>query len=328
MAPTHQDNQEASTCASNKCRMRALAIARRLIETQPDRYTGGMSDNPSPHVINTTDADFERDVIERSKEVPVVVDFWATWCQPCRMLGPILENLADEYDGKFVLVKADGDHCPQATASFNVQAYPTVFGLRNGEPVDYFEGLPPEPQLREWIDRLMPSEADNLLAEAESLRASDINAAIGKLQQAVELAPHDVGTKTRLAEFLMEAERLEEAQQLLQQLHDVGYEGDVSQLLLAVQVKLQGQETGGVDACRAACDASPDDYSLKLDLAETLAADSQYAEALELALSAVVADKTTFGERGRTIMVGIFALLPDDSELITDYRRKLSSALF
>ena len=287
-----------------------------------------MSDTQSPYVINTTDADFEQDVIERSKEVPVVVDFWATWCQPCRMLAPILEGLADEFAGKFILVKADGDHCPQATASFNVQAYPTVFGLRNGEPVDYFEGVLPEANLREWIERLMPSEADNLVAAADQLKATDIEAAVAKLQQAVELAPHDVNVKIKLAEFLMDAGQLEEAQKILQELHDIGYESDVDQLLMAVQVKLQGQETGGIDTCRAACEASPDDYSLKLDLSEALAAGGQYEEALELALSAVTADKATHGERARTIMVGIFALLPDDSELITEYRRKLSSALF
>ena len=126
----------------------------------------------------------------------------------------------------------------------------------------------------------------------------------------------------------MEAGQLKEAQDLLQQLHDIGYEADVDQLLMAVQVKLQGQETGGIDACRAACADKPDDLNLRLDLAEALAAEGQYEEALELALSAVVADKANFGERGRTVMVGIFALLPDDSPLISDYRRKLSSALF
>ena len=287
-----------------------------------------MSETTSPYVINTTDADFEKDVIERSKEVPVVVDFWATWCQPCRMLAPILEGLANEFAGKFILVKADGDHCPQATASFNVQAYPTVFGVRNGEPVDYFEGVLPEAHLREWIERLMPTEADNLVAEAEQLKSADIAGAIGKLRQAVELAPQEVNFKIKLAETLMDTGELQESHDVLQQLHEAGYESDVGQLLMAVQVKLQGQETGGVDACRAACDASPDDYALKLDLAEALAADGQYEEALELALCAVVADKATFGERARTIMVGIFALLPDGSELITDYRRKLSSALF
>ena len=142
------------------------------------------------------------------------------------------------------------------------------------------------------------------------------------------MAPQDVNSKIKLAEFHIDAGQLEEAQQLLQELHDIGYESDVAQLLMAVKVKQQGEESGGIDACRAACEANPDDYALKLDLAEALAAEGQYEEALQLALSAVLSDKTKHGERGRTVMVGIFALLPDDSPLISDYRRKLSSALF
>ena len=282
----------------------------------------------SPFVINTTDADFLQDAVERSKEVPVVLDFWATWCQPCRMLGPVLEKLAEEYQGQFILVKADGDHCPSATAEFNVQAYPTVFGLRNGEPVDYFEGLLPEQQLREWIDRLLPSQADKLAAEAEALRSGDIEAAIGKLQQAIELSPQDIALQTKLAEFYMDARKFAEAEALLQRLHEIGYESDVDQLLMAVRVKKEGGQSGGVEACRAVATEKPDDLNLRLDLAEALAADGQYEEALDLALSAVVADKANFGERSRTVMLGIFALLPDDSPLISDYRRKLSAALY
>lgn len=288
-----------------------------------------MSETTSPWIINTTDETFAEDVIERSQTVAVVVDFWATWCQPCRMLAPVLEKLTEEFDGQFVLVKADGDHCPQATAEFQVQAYPTVYGVRNGQAVDFFEGVLPEEQLRQWLQRLMPSEADNLAAEAKRLAESDPDAAIAKLQQAVELEPNEMAYKLQLAEVLMEAGQLEQAQTIVQELHDAGYEtSDVTQLLSAVAVKLSGQQSGGVEACRAACAENPADLSLQLTLAEALTASGEYQEALDLALNAVQADKAAYGDRARDIMVGIFNLLPADSELTHEYRRKLSSALY
>jgi len=280
-------------------------------------------------IINTTDATFEEDVIERSKKVPVVVDFWATWCQPCRMLAPILEKLVEEYDGKFVLVKADGDHCPQATAQFNVQAYPTVFGVRGGDPVDYFAGLLPEQQLRQWIERLLPSDMEKLVMEAEQLKSTDPAAAIEKLQQATQAQPNDLDSKLKLAELLTDCDRLNEARQVLEELQEIGYETtDVMQLLSAVQVKRSGEQSGGSAACRAACEENPDDLSLKLNLAEALAAEGQYQEALDLALGVLQTDKANHGERARTTMLGVFNILPDDSELTHEYRRKLSAALY
>src|SRR5689334_12077203 len=96
------------------------------------RYNDGMSDN-SPHIVEATAATFERDAIERSREVPVLVDFWAEWCGPCRMLGPVLETLAREYDGKFALVKADTEQMPDVAASFGVRSIPAVFALRDGQ---------------------------------------------------------------------------------------------------------------------------------------------------------------------------------------------------
>ncbi len=302
-----------------------------LLGSYRDCYTDGMNaqENSSPWVVNTTDATFMDDVIERSKQVPVVVDFWATWCQPCRMLGPILEKLAAEYDGKFVLVKADGDHCPSATAQFNVQAYPTVFGLRNGEAVDYFEGVLPEEQLRQWLDRLLPSEAEMLMAEALQIRDTDAASAEAKLRKAMELAPDEIDPALELARTLLTIGHLDAAEETLVQLRDKGFDNqEILQMLASVEVKRSGEQSGGVAACRAACEQSPSDSGLKLSLAEALTAAGEYEEALQLALSAVQADRTQHGERARQIMVGIFNLLPDDSPLTHEYRRQLSTALY
>jgi putative thioredoxin len=120
----------------------------------------------TPHVVETTAERFEADVFERSKQSPVVVDFWAAWCQPCRLLAPLLEKLADEYAGKFVLVKADTDQLPRQALAFRVEGIPAVYAVRDGEVIDSFTGLLTESQLRQWLAAIVPNEADNLVQEA------------------------------------------------------------------------------------------------------------------------------------------------------------------
>src|SRR4051812_48070376 len=133
-----------------------------------------MSDAPAnSNIIETTESTFEQDVIERSMDVPVVVDFWASWCQPCRLLGPILEKLAREAGGSFVLVKADTERVPNIAAGFGVRSIPAVFGIKDGRVVDSFLGALPESAIRAWIERLLPTPAERKVAEARRLAATD-----------------------------------------------------------------------------------------------------------------------------------------------------------
>ena len=136
-----------------------------------------MSETPatpssSPNVIEVTSETFEREIIGRSSTVPVVVDFWAPWCGPCRMLSPVLEKLADEYDGKFVLAKVDIDRSPDVAGQFGVRSIPAVFGVRDGQAIDAFVGVQPEAAVRGWIDRLLPTEAESLAALGRGLEDS------------------------------------------------------------------------------------------------------------------------------------------------------------
>src|SRR5215212_11195850 len=111
-------------------------------------------------IVETTRETFERDVIGRSSEQPVVVDFWAEWCRPCRMLGPVLERLAEEYGGKFVLVKANTEQVPELASGFGVRSIPAVFGLRDGKIRDSFVGVLPESAIRAFLGRLLPTPAE------------------------------------------------------------------------------------------------------------------------------------------------------------------------
>src|SRR5690242_11377340 len=169
------------------------------------------SQGESNWIVDADEATFEQAVVERSREMLVVVDFWATWCQPCRMLGPILEKLAREYDGKFLLVKADTDKVPNLAGSFGVQSIPAVYAMRDGNLVDFFVGLQPEPQLRTWIDRLLPTPGECLVAEARKLETTDAGGAAARYAQALELEPNLAAAKIALAHLYLVTGKIDEA---------------------------------------------------------------------------------------------------------------------
>jgi len=158
-------------------------------------------------VIDVTDATFEQDVLVRSEQVPVVVDLWAPWCGPCRTLGPILEKAVEAKDGSVELVKVNVDDNPRISASFQVQSIPAVFALKDRQVVDGFVGAVPEPQVKEFVERLapLPSEADSLVAIGDEL----------SLRRALDLEPAHPGGVVALARILVERGDTTEALQLL-----------------------------------------------------------------------------------------------------------------
>ena len=280
-------------------------------------------------IVETSPESFSDDVLEQSKRVPVVVDFWAPWCAPCRALGPILEKLATDYGGRFILVKADTEKVPQQAADFGVQSIPAVYGVRDGKIVDYFMGLVPETQLRVWLDQFLPTEAQNLTAEATRLVESDPATAEHKYREAMRLDSNEAAAPIGLAKLLLSQDRQEESRQLIVELERRGFlEPEAEKIRAALDLQDKGQRTGGIEECRAAAMANPDDLNLQFRLAEALAAVQRYNEALPICLDLVSRDRKGIGESARQVMVNIFRLLPDDSPLTSTYRRKLSMALY
>ncbi len=282
-----------------------------------------------PSIIEATTENFQTEVVERSNDVLVIIDFWAEWCGPCKQLGPVLEKLAETYKGKILLAKVNTETAPDLAAGFGVRSIPAVFALKDAQLVDSFVGAMPEAAIRAWIEAMLPSQVENTIAEAKALEATDPAAAEARYRDALLLEPEGSRPRIALGRFLLGQDRLDEVDTILSELADRGFnDHEVEKLQAEVHLRKKRGESGGVDDLRAQFKANPKDKDLQLKLAEALAAVGDYRAALETALDLVERDRQGTGEPARKLMVELFQLLPDDSELTTEFRRALSNALF
>lgn len=256
-------------------------------------------------VVEVTDADFEQVVIEGSKERPVVVDLWAAWCGPCKVIGPILEKVAAEREGAFLLAKLDVDANPYTASQFGVQSIPTVIAFRDGQPVDGFVGAYPENLVNEFVDRLMPSETDVAAQEARAeAEAGDVEGAERRFRDVLAADEGNRDARLGLARILADRGELDDARELLTPLSP---DPEADRLLAGVRVSTWAAiEVGGT-----------------LASAKRLAARGRWREALDGMLGALADDPPA-----REAMLDVFAVLGDDDPLTAEYRKKLSAALF
>ncbi len=283
----------------------------------------------SPWIINTSAEKFQEDVIDRSQTAPIVVDFWAPWCGPCRQLTPILEGLAKEFDGKFILVKVNIDEAQPIAAAFGVQSIPFVVALREEQLISQFLGLRSEDEIREWLTAIVPSRAQELIAEGESIEADKPEDAKLKYSEALQLNSEEVKAKIGLARVNLSLGQIEESRSILAELEQRGFlEPEAEKVRAQLDIATAAEDVGDVEDARQAVSANPDDLNLKLKLADALAASRQYEEALEVCLEIIAVDKSGVGAEAKETMVNIFELLGPESELAGNFRRKLATLLY
>jgi putative thioredoxin len=283
----------------------------------------------SPWIIDTTTAQFEADVIRASSERPIVVDFWAPWCQPCRELGPLLEKLANEYNGRFTLAKVNVDENQDVAAAFGVQSIPYVAAVRDGRLASEFVGVYPEEKLRQWLAALLPSKAEELLKKGHSLESSDPKAALVAYRESTALEPKLDAARVALARVLLKLNQDDECRKIIAELESRGYlEPEAEKVKSQLELRAAAAEAGPLDEARKAAAAAPDNLALQLKLADALAVANRHEEALQICLSIVQKDKSAVGVEAKNTMLRIFDTLGAGSDLVSIYRRKLATALY
>lgn len=274
-------------------------------------------------VKDVDNAAFQSEVVERSKQVPVVVDFWAAWCGPCKVLGPLLEKLAAEFEGGFELAKVDVDSNQALAGRFGVQGIPTVVGFKNGLPVSQFTGALPEHNVRQWLREVVPSEADLLAAAAgDLLDDGDAEAAERDYRQALMIEPHHTDATIGLASLLIDLERSEEALALLTSIQPTQ---EVERLQAAARMGTVDTDT--IPQLRERLASEPDNVAVRIELGTALAADQQFEASLDLLLEAVALGGET-RDAARQGMLDVFEVIGPEHELTVAYRRRLANALF
>ncbi|MFY0183471.1 thioredoxin [Stenotrophomonas sp. PUT21] len=283
-----------------------------------------------PHVFDATTETFETEVLQKSLQTPVLVDFWATWCGPCKTLGPMLEKLAGEYHGAFELAKVDVDKEQQIAAAFQIRSVPTVFLVKGGQIVDGFPGAVPEGQLREFLTQhgVVPLEAAPEEAETVDAPPLDPQAQVDVLRAAIAAEPDKEELKLDLALALLQTGATAEATALIDALPaNLSTDDRAVRARARLEFASALQQAPAAEVLDARIAANGDDLQARHLRGVQLLLSGQDAAALEHFLDMLRRDRTYDEGRPRKLLIDAFKVI-EDEDLVGQYRRRMASLLF
>jgi putative thioredoxin len=283
------------------------------------------------NIKDGTDATFMADVIEASRTQPVIVDFWATWCGPCKQLGPALEKAVEAAGGAVKLVKIDVDKNPAVAGQLRVQSIPTVYAFVDGQPVDGFQGALPDSQVKQFVDRLLgppeASEVDDLLGmAAESLKIDDLGGAAQAFAQVLQLDPVNVKAIAGMARLYLTSGDTERARELVATAPADAKDSELDSVRAAL--KLSEEAPSETQALEQRLAANADDHEARLDLAKALAAQGRFEESADQLLTIIAKDPAWNDNAARAQLLTVFEAAGPMSEVARKGRRRLSALLF
>lgn len=274
--------------------------------------------------IESTIDTFERDVFEASEQKIVILDFYADWCQPCRMLAPVLKDVVEARQEQFSLVKANTEQLQEQAASFAVQSIPVLFAISQRTVIDRVEGLLTQAQLDQWLDSLLVQKR---FLDAYQLEETDPQAALGIYQEISTLGNMADELKIAMMRTMFKSGDTEGASKLLQELERRGFLEPEAEKIKS-KMKLTSTGADNLSALETQVTSNPQDHAARLQFVRALVTHGRHEDALQHALYVVQNDRQQFRKSAQELMIDIFRILPDGDQLIGNYRRKLAMAMY
>jgi putative thioredoxin len=285
--------------------------------------------NNTQNITDVTNETFDTLVIEQSKRVPVLVDYWADWCGPCQMQMPVLKKLVEDYDGKFVLAKVNTDQQRELARAHGIRSLPTMRVYKNGEMVEEILAAQSESTLRILLDRYIERASDAIRARAqEAWQQGRHDEALSLLQEARRTEPDNHQLTLTCAEFKMRQGQLDDAAELIASLpRDVRDEKEATRMSALLEFAMVTRDAPPMAELENAVENNPDDMEARYQLAAWYVLDSRMEQALEAFMQLLQRDRGFRDDAGRKGLLAVFELLDDEGELVNSYRRKLFTLL-
>ena len=284
---------------------------------------------PLMAIVDITLDNAQQFLIDESFSRPVVVDFWADWCGPCKNLMPVLEKLANEYAGAFLLAKVNADDQQMISSQFGVRSLPTVMVMQNGQPVDGFTGALPEVQVRELLAKYLPKPWEAPLNQAQALMADEkFTDALPLLRQAYEGSQQLVSIALLMAQCHLELNRVDNAEAILSTIKMADQDAHFEQLTAQIALKKQAAKTPELSALEDAYSKAPEDLTLRYQLALQYHQESQFRPALEHLLDIIRTERNFADGEARKTFTAIIATLGKSDPLAIEFQRKLFTLLY